>query len=100
MPASFRLPVPLRRPATLLLAAAAGAALGPAMAKADTAPAPPAFRLEEATVAQIDAALASGQLTSVKLVQMYLDRIAAEMPPTVAIGTPARASTNGTATLV
>ena len=77
MPASFRLPVPLRRPATLLLAAAAGAALGPAMAKADTAPAPPAFRLEEATVAQIDAALASGQLTSVKLVQMYLDRIAA-----------------------
>src|SRR4051812_26612963 len=33
------------------------------------------FRLEEATVQSIHAAMKSGQLTSHKLVQMYLDRI-------------------------
>ncbi len=38
---------------------------------------PPPFVLEEATVASIHAAFASGKLTCVKLVQMYLDRIAA-----------------------
>lgn len=39
--------------------------------------APPSFILEEATVSSIQASLASGRVTCVNLVQMYLDRIAA-----------------------
>src|SRR5262245_792042 len=45
---------------------------GPALAQ----PAP-AFHLQEATVASIHAAFASGQLSCAQLTKLYLDRIAA-----------------------
>ena len=71
MPVNSRFAVlPRASAAGLLLACAA---LAPAQAGSQ----PPPFKLEEASVAQIDAALASGRITSVRLVQMYLDRIAA-----------------------
>ncbi|MFI4980111.1 MAG: amidase family protein [Nevskiales bacterium] len=74
MPVNPRFAVlPRASAAGLLLACAVGATLPPAQADSQ----PPPFKLEEASVAQIDAALASGRITSVKLVQMYLDRIAA-----------------------
>ncbi len=38
---------------------------------------PPAFDLEEATVADLGEAMASGRLTSRAITQRYLDRIAA-----------------------
>jgi amidase len=39
--------------------------------------APPVFRLEEATIAHIHAALGAGALSCQQLVQLYHDRIAA-----------------------
>jgi amidase len=64
----------LRRTVVLTLAAAALNIAVPAFA---AAPAPTSFKLEEATVADIDAAMDAGLITSEKLVQLYLARIAA-----------------------
>ena len=43
----------------------------------DAAPAAPVFRLEEATIADIQSAILSRQITSTELVTQYLDRIKA-----------------------
>ena len=63
----------LGSPAVVVLVLSAGAGCGA------PAPEPPArvFTLEEATVADIEAAFAAGALSCPALVQMYLDRIAA-----------------------
>jgi amidase len=64
----------LRRTVVLTLAAAALSAAVPSFA---AKPAPTSFKLEEATVADIDAAMDAGLITSEKLVKLYLARIAA-----------------------
>ena len=46
-------------------------------AETDAAPAAPVFRLEEATIADIQRAILSRQITSTELVTQYLDRIKA-----------------------
>jgi amidase len=56
-----------------ILAAIAMTSLSSAPAGAQPSP----FRFQEATIAGIHAAFASGELTCVKLVKLYLDRIAA-----------------------
>ena len=56
---------------------AALALLLPATAAAQTGAAAPQFHLMEATIDGIHAELTSGRLTCTKLVQLYLDRIAA-----------------------
>jgi len=68
---------------TLLKAGVAGGALAaagplgslPASANTETAASPASFELEEATIAQLQASLASGERTAVSLVEAYLSRI-------------------------
>lgn len=68
---------------TVLKAGVAGGALAaagpfvpsPASASADTAAALASFELEEATIAQLQAGLGSGQHSAVSLVEAYLSRI-------------------------
>jgi amidase len=62
--------------AATLSASLALCVCAPVLAATPT-PAPHTFKLEEATVADIDAALASGETSSEKLVKLYLERIAA-----------------------
>lgn len=61
----------------LLTTAAATLFAALSLTCAQAAPAAATFKLEEATIADIREAMASGGLTSEKLVQLYLDRIAA-----------------------
>jgi amidase len=79
----MQLLIPNMPPVNKLLLATAAATLSASLTLSLCAPvlaaspAPRVFKLEETTVADIDAALASGELTSEKLVRLYLDRIAA-----------------------
>jgi amidase len=64
--------------AAALAAAAAAPALGaPDPAPAAAAGAPPEFELAELTLAELAVGLAAGRFTSERLVQLYLERIAA-----------------------
>jgi amidase len=60
----------VRYPVAILIATVVSLSAAPAGAQSP-------FRFQEATIAGIHAAFASGQLTCVQLVQLYLDRIAA-----------------------
>jgi amidase len=66
-----------RKTMTRILARAAILVLVPAMALAQPSATPAPFHLLEATIDGIHAAMRSGQLTCTRLVQAYLDRIAA-----------------------
>lgn len=70
------MPRPLRRSLLALTAAALLAALPPAGAVAQSHP-EPAFRVEEATVADVRSAMADGDLSCYQLIHGYLRRIAA-----------------------
>src|SRR6266545_4215355 len=61
--------------ATGAVAAAAGTAAPAAAAPADSAHSVPPFRFEEATIAELHAAMAAGSLTSRQLTSAYLRRI-------------------------
>ena len=68
--------------AVLGVATASGVRAGPAPARASAAtpvpsmPAPPAFELEEATVAALQAGMAEGRYTARRITELYLARIA------------------------
>jgi amidase len=70
--------------AAVLGAAAAGGVklpgAGPRPGAAPAAPPPASFELEEVTVAQLQAGMASGRWTSRRIVEQYLERIAALDP--------------------